>query len=111
MEYDLTFILLVICISVFAYLAFRSRSVRSFQFQISVFVLIWIIGELANVLLENGLISVPSTMSEIGYEIHVGSMVFFSVFLYARYFYSSRRGRQLIEDLEDPKVQSSEKKS
>ncbi len=116
MEYDLTLVLLLVCISVFGYLAFRSKNVRTFQFQISIFILIWIAGELANVLLENGVISVPTSMSEIGYEIHVSSMAFFGIFLYARYFYSSRRGKELIEDIEVSKSQgydegSSEKKS
>lgn len=39
-------------------------------------------------------------MGEIGYEIHLGSMIFFSVFLYVRYRYSIKRGRQLIENVE-----------
>jgi hypothetical protein len=117
MEYDLTLILLLVCISVFGYLAFRSRNVRTFQFQISIFILIWISGELANVLLENGIVSVPPFLNEIGYEIHVASMAFFGIFLYARYFYSSRRGKELIEDIEDSRKSryeeegSSEKKS
>ena len=100
LEYDLTFILLLACIALFGYLAFRSRNIRSFQFQISVFVLIWITGELANVLLYNGIIILPTSMQEIGYEIHLGSMIFFGVFLYARYYYSTKRGKQLIENVE-----------
>jgi hypothetical protein len=108
LEYDLTFILLLACLALFSYLAFRSKNVRSFQFQISIFVLIWIIGELANVLLNNGIISLPSWLEEIGYEIHLGSMIFFGVFLYARYYYSTKRGKELIENVEideyDPKA-------
>ena len=100
LEYDLTFILLLICAILFGYLALRSRNIRSFQFQISIFILIWMAGELANVLLENGIITVPGFMQEIGYEIHLGSMVFFGVFLYGRYYYSSKRGRKLIENVE-----------
>jgi membrane associated rhomboid family serine protease len=100
LEYDLTFILLIGCIALFAYLAFRSKNIRSFQFQISIFILIWITGELANVLLYNGIITLPTSMQEIGYEIHLGSMIFFGVFLYARYYYSTKRGKQLIENVE-----------
>ena len=100
LEYDLTFILLIGCIALFAYLAFRSKNIRSFQFQISIFVLIWITGELANVLLYNGIIILPTSMQEIGYEIHLGSMIFFGVFLYARYYYSTKLGKQLIENVE-----------
>lgn len=99
-EYDLTLILLLVCIVIFGYLAWRSRTIRSFQFQISIFILIWISGELVNFLLYNGIISLSSSMGEIGYEIHLGSMIFFSVFLYVRYRYSIKRGRQLIENVE-----------
>jgi membrane associated rhomboid family serine protease len=100
LEYDLTFILLIGCIALFGYLAFRSKNIRSFQFQISIFILIWITGELANVLLYNGIITLPTSMQEIGYEIHLGSMIFFGVFLYSRYYYSTKRGKQLIENVE-----------
>jgi hypothetical protein len=77
-------------------------------------------GELANFLLENGIIVVPSYMEEIGYEIHLGSMIFFGFFLYGRYYYSSKRGRKLIDNVEiedyhpvppDGLESSSEKKS
>jgi membrane associated rhomboid family serine protease len=100
LSYDLTFFLLLACIALFGYLTFRSKNVRSFQFQISIFVLIWILGELANVLLYNGIISLPMSLQEIGYEIHLGSMIFFGIFLYARYYYSRKRGRELIENVE-----------
>lgn len=100
MEYDLTFFLLLVCAAIFGYLAIRSRNVKSFQFQISIFILIWLAGETANVLLENGVIAVPSYAEEIGYEIHLGSMIFFGLFLYGRYYLSSRRGRKLMENVE-----------
>jgi hypothetical protein len=100
LEYDLTFFLLVVCIAFFGYLAYRSKNLRSFQLQISVFILIWTVGELANVLISNDMIFLPRSMYELGYEIHLGSMIFFGVFLYSRYYYSNKRGRQLIENVE-----------
>ena len=100
LEYDLVLFLLLCCVVVFGYLAAKSRNIRSFQFQISVFILIWTAGEIANVLLYNGIISVPYSLQEVGYEIHLASMVFFSVFLYVRYYYSTRRGKELIENVE-----------
>jgi len=100
LEYDLTLILLVVCVVVFGYLAARSKNVRSFQFQISIFVLIWIVGEIANSLAENNLIVLPQSEQALGYEIHVASMVFFGFLLYARYFYSRRRGKELIEGVQ-----------
>jgi membrane associated rhomboid family serine protease len=99
LQQDLTLILLFASIGIFGYLAARSRNVRTFQFQISIFILIWIAGELANVFLETGIIVVPASLQEIGYELHVASMVFFAVFIYARYVYAYRRRREIIEDL------------
>ena len=103
LEYDLTLILLIACIILFGYLALRSRNARSFQFQISIFILIWIVGEVANSLAENNLIQLPQSEQALGYEIHVASMVFFGFLLYARYFYSRRRGRELIEGIQGEK--------
>jgi hypothetical protein len=100
LKYDLVLILLLCCIVLFGYLALKSRNLKSFQFQISVFILIWISGEIANVLLYNEIISLPYALQEIGYEIHFGSMVFFAIFLYARYYFSTGRGKQLIENVE-----------
>jgi len=102
LEYNLPFVLLLVCIAFFGYLAVRSRSIRSFQFQVSIFVLIWTIGEFVNVLIYNGIIYLPyqSPEVEIGYEIHLCSMVFFGVFLYARFYYSRKRGKQLIDNVE-----------
>jgi bacteriorhodopsin len=109
LEYGLTLVLLVVSVAIFGYLAVRSRSVRSFQFQISVFVLIWMLGEIVNVLLQQGIVVLPGALQELGYEIHLSSMVFFGAFLYTRYYYSRRRGKRLVENVEvegyDPEIE------
>jgi hypothetical protein len=97
LQEDMTLVLLLISIGIFGYLALKSRNIRSFQFQISIFILIWIASELTNVLLETGLISLPSSFQEIGYELHVVSMVFFAIFIYGRYLYAYRRGREILD--------------
>src|SRR4029077_16021017 len=102
-QQDLTLILLVVCTGIFGYLAVKSRNPRAFQFQISIFVLIWISGEVANVLIQTGTVVFPVFLQEIGYELHVASMVFFAVFIYARYLYAYRRGREILDsDLAGP---------
>jgi hypothetical protein len=101
LEYDLTFVLLVFALAIFGLLAFRSRNIRSFQFQISVFLAIWILGELINVLVDNGFFALSSSMQNVGYEIHLLSMIFFAVLLYARYYYSRRRGMTLMDNIQD----------
>jgi len=96
-QQDLTLILLIVCIGIFGYLALISRNIRSFQFQISIFILIWIAGELANILLQTGSIVLPTSLQQIGYVLHVCSMVFFAVFIYGRYVYAYRRGREILD--------------
>ena len=98
LQQDLTLILLVVSTGIFGYLAVKSRNLRAFQFQISVFVLIWISGEVANVLIQTGIVVFPAFLQEIGYELHVASMVFFAFFIYARYLYAYRRGREILDD-------------
>jgi hypothetical protein len=98
LQQDLTLILLVVSTGIFGYLAVKSRNPRAFQFQISIFVLIWISGEVANVLIQTGTVAFPAFLQEIGLELHVASMVFFAVFIYARYLYAYRRGKEILDD-------------
>lgn len=96
-----TLILLSIAIIIFSLLAAKSKNIiRSFQFQISIFIIIWIIGEIADVLEEDGIIDIPA-VENVGLEIHLASMAFFSLMLWLRFYLSKRSGRKLIEDIKD----------
>lgn len=79
----------------------RSKNIRNFQFQISVFIIIWILGEIAGILQDNGIIVLSTLQGDIGLEIHVVSMIFFSIMLWLRFYYSERNGRKIIEDVVD----------
>ncbi|MDW0248839.1 MAG: hypothetical protein QN702_04370 [Nitrososphaeraceae archaeon] len=50
-----TIFLLVISLGLFRWSALSSRNLRKFQFQMSIFVLIWIAGEIVRVLHEEGI--------------------------------------------------------
>ena len=56
---NFTFYLLFVALGIFVWLACRSHSVKSFQFQISIFILIWIGGEIMTTLHESGLFNLP----------------------------------------------------
>src|SRR5205823_10064520 len=79
---NITIILLLIALGIFVWQATRSKSIRSFQFQISVFLVVWILGEIV------GIIVFPALQGNLGLEIHVISMVFFSLMLWLRFYYS-----------------------
>lgn len=97
---NLTLVLLVIALGIFVWLTARSRNVKSFQFQISIFILIWITGEIVDLLGEEGFVEVFST-SEIGIYLHVLAMAMFSAMLWIRYYLSEKRGKRLADALQE----------
>jgi hypothetical protein len=102
----LTIILLFIALSIFIWLAVRSRGITTFQFQIAIFILIWILGEIIGVLQEYQIIILSpffNQLPDISLQIHVSSMIFLSVMLWIRFYYSERRQKKLIDDLSDKK--------
>ena len=100
---NITIILLLIALGIFVWQVSRSKSIRSFQFQISIFLVIWILGEIVGNLEDNGIIVFPALQGNIGLEIHVVSMVLFGLMLWLRFYYSERNGKKMIED-EDAKL-------
>jgi hypothetical protein len=92
---NITPILLLVALGIFIRLTIISKNVRTFQFQISIFIIIWILGEIAGILQDSGVIVLSPVQSDIGLEIHVVSMVFFSMMLWLRYYYS-RSGEKMI---------------
>ena len=52
------------------------------------------------ILHDNGIVGFSALQSELRSGIHVVSMVFFSVVLWLRYYYSQRSSKKLIEDLD-----------
>ena len=97
---NITIILLLIALGIFVWQVSRSKSIRSFQFQISIFLVVWILGEIVGSLEDNGIIVFPALQGNIGLEIHVVSMVLFGLMLGLRFYYSERSGRKMIEDVD-----------
>ena len=92
-----TIILLLAALSIFVWLAARSKDIRSFQFQISIFIIIWVLGGVAYTLEDSGIIVVSPLQADIGLEIHVISLVFLSIMLWLRFYYSQRNRKRIIE--------------
>ena len=102
----LTIILLFIALSIFIWLAVRSRGITTFQFQIAIFIIIWILGEIIGVLQEYQIIILSpffDQLPDISLQIHLSSMIFLSVMLWIRFYYSERRQKKLIDKLSDKK--------
>ena len=85
-----TITLLLAALGIFVWLAAKSKDIRGFQFQISIFIIIWVLGEVAGSLQDNGTIVLSPLQGDIGLEIHVVSLVFFSIMVWFRFYYSQR---------------------
>jgi hypothetical protein len=96
----LTPVLLTIALGIFAWLTLKSRNIKSFQFQISLFIVIWIVGELVDLLGEIGDIPQLST-GEIAMYIHVLAMVTFSALLWIRFYTSEKSGKKLADSFQE----------
>jgi len=96
----LTLILLLIALCIFALIAVRSKSVKTFQFQMSIFIVVWILGEAANTLQASGII-LPRNLQNFGMQIHAVSMVFFGIMLWVRFYYSERAGKKLVDTIDN----------
>ena len=89
-----TLILSLIPLIIFIWLAVRSKNIRAFQFQISIFIAVYIIGEI----IENTRITVFSVLPpDIGSQIHVGSAIFFTIMVWFRFFYAEKSGKKMVE--------------
>jgi hypothetical protein len=91
---DITFILSLVPFIIFVWLAVRSKSIKAFQFQISIFIAVYILGEI----IENSRIAIFSALPpDIGSQIHVGSAIFFTIMIWFRFYYVEKRGKKMIE--------------
>jgi hypothetical protein len=92
-----TIVLLLAALSIFVWLAARSKNIRSFQFQISIFIIIWVLGGIAYILQDSGTIVVSPLQGDIGLEINVVSVAFLSIMIWLRFYYSQRSRKRTIE--------------
>jgi hypothetical protein len=91
---DITFILSLIPLVIFVWLAIRSKSIKAFQFQISIFIAVYILGEI----IESNRIAIFSVLPpDIGSQIHIGSAIFFSIMVWFRFYYAEKSRKNMVE--------------
>jgi hypothetical protein len=78
-------VLIVIAFAIFARLAFKGKSLGSFRFQLSIFLLIWVISEIPHIAESIGFIAVGS-YEDVGLYLHAASMAVFGMFVGWRSF-------------------------
>ncbi|HJU79498.1 MAG TPA: hypothetical protein VJ599_08050 [Nitrososphaeraceae archaeon] len=89
-------LLLLVSLALFSWAAASAKSLRKFQFQISIFIIIWIVGEIVRFLHEENIFTLFG-MHDLGTVLHTIAMVFFSLMLWIRFYYSKRSGKMMIE--------------
>jgi hypothetical protein len=92
----LTLIILFMSLAIFGWLTVRNRNIRSYEFQITVFIIVYIIGEL----LEDYKIPSLSTLPYIGSQIHIVSAVLLAIILWLRLYSVKKSGRKTIDKIE-----------
>jgi hypothetical protein len=91
-----TIFLLLISLALFIWSAISGKSLRKFQFQMSIFIIIWIVGEIIRFLHEENIYTLFG-MHDLGTLLHTIAMAFFSLMLWIRFYYSRRSGKMMIE--------------
>jgi hypothetical protein len=90
-----TLIILFMSLAIFGWRTVRNRNIRSFEFQITVFIVVYIIGEIIEDYKIPSLFSLPY----IGSQIHIVSAVLLAIMLWLR-LYSVRKSGRMIDKLE-----------
>jgi hypothetical protein len=88
-------IILFMSLAIFGWLTVRNRNIRSFEFQITVFIVVYIIGEI----IEDYKIPSLSSIPYLGSQIHIVSAVLLAIILWLR-LYSVRKSGKMIDELE-----------
>jgi len=96
---SLTIPLLFVSLGIFGWLAIKSHNIRTFQFQISSFIIIWIAGEIVNVIISIN--EIDHGIEDIGMQIHLVAMVLFAVLIWTRFYYSRRAGKKIVNESSD----------
>jgi len=96
---NFTLYLLFVTLGIFVWLAWHSRSPKSFMFQVSIFILIWIGGEFVITLYESRSFDFPFELHDLGMQIHLVSMILFASIIFVRFYYSYRSGHKIVESL------------
>jgi D-alanyl-lipoteichoic acid acyltransferase DltB (MBOAT superfamily) len=90
----ITSILFLVSLTIFGWSSIKSRSIKTFQFQISVFIGLYIIGELFEIKQLSTFLSLPDGL---GPQLHVGATIFLTLVIWMRLYYSEKA----IKSIED----------
>jgi len=91
----ITSILFSISLIFFGWSSFKSGSIKTFQFQISLFIGLYIIGELFEIKQISTFLSLPDGL---GSQIHAGVTIFLTIVIWLRLYYSEKGIKSLADE-------------
>ena len=94
---NLTLIILFASLAIFGWLAIKYRNIKNFEFQIFVFIVMYIIGE---ILEDYKLPSLSASLPHLGSQLHLMAAAFLAIILWFRLYYVQSSGRKTIDKLE-----------
>lgn len=91
-----TIVLLIVALGIFSSIAVTKRNYKSFQTSISIFIMVWIIGEIFKYLNtgENYL------FYQMGMVIHLLAMIGFALMVWLRFYKARKTGKSISESLD-----------
>lgn len=92
----LTLIILFMSLAIFGWLSLRYRNIRSFEFQILIFIIVYVVGEI----IEDYKIPFFSAFPYIGSQIHILSAVFLAIMLWLRLYSVRKSGRNMTDKMQ-----------
>ena len=92
-----TLVILFTSLAIFGWLAVRYRHIRSFEFQISIFIMVYIVGEIIE---DYNKMPLFSVFPYIGSQIHLVAAVFLSIILWIRLYSARESGRKIVDKIE-----------
>ena len=96
---NITSLLILIPLIIFIWLAIKSKNIKSFQFQLMVFILMYLVGQI----IENNGDSIFFSMlpKDFGSQIHVIAAAFFTIMILFRFYYANPRKKKMIDNQRD----------
>jgi hypothetical protein len=96
---NITSLLILIPLIIFIWLTIKSKNIKSFQFQLMVFILMYLVGQI----IENNGDSIFFSVlpKDFGSQIHVIAAAFFTIMILFRFYYANPRKKKMIDNQRD----------
>ena len=83
-------------------LSIKSKSIGTFQFQLSLFIGLYVLGEIIEIKELAAILSIPESL---GSQIHVGATIFLTFIIWIRFYYSENAVKNLVDTPTDTDAQ------